>query len=460
MSTEKRPSSVPSEEQAAFRFVVQNLGCKCNRYEADAVALYFKQQGGVEIKPGEEADIALLNTCTVTGEAGRKSCQNLRRLRREHPHAVVAVMGCHSQIEDLSDICDLQTGTHDRLGLAQACIDLLMQRRGVFPEDEAGHFLGKPIGRARHYEELGAVSEQTETRAQIKIAEGCEQFCTYCAICLARGRVLSRSREGILKEARALVEHGHHELVITGTHICSFEREKGRDSLALIELLEELDQIEGLARLRLGSLEPASLTPAFIERLGRLRSICPHFHLSLQSGSDTVLERMHRNYNSARYREIVRNLREVFDEPGLSTDMMVAFPLETEEEFRQSCDFAEEIAFSRIHVFRYSPRAHTPAARMPQIDPAVSKKRGEELQAIADRLAASAAASRVGKEELFIAEQPSKQGFDGYTARYYPSLLRQEKDAPAIEQGACYRCRVEASEDDRLILKALERVFD
>lgn len=472
---------------ASFRFTIKNLGCKCNRYEADALALFLTEQGGEEVAEEQACDLALLNTCTVTAEAGRKSCQALRRLRREHPAAVIGVMGCHSQLEDLSDLCDFQTGVEGRLGLAEACLKELKQRRGMCqpltdPEcaahpQEPGAALPSEIGgteasatamagRAGQnwrpsahetaYEELGTVRAQTETRAQIKICDGCNQFCTYCAICLARGRVRSRGRSEILEEARALTAAGHKEIVLTATHLCSFEKEQGHDILALAELLEELDQTPGLERLRLGSLEPASLTPAFISRVSRLRTLCPHFHLSLQSGSDTVLARMHRQYSSEDYRKVVQALRQAFDDPAITTDIMVAFPEESEAEFAESFHFAEEIGFARIHVFRYSPRKGTAAARMKQVPAAISKARGEAMQKLAGKLAETYAASRVGEEDSFIAEQPLGEGaFNGVTSRYDPAVLQRRKDGSVPHRGDFVHCRVLRAEGERLILEEI-----
>lgn len=435
-----------------FRFQIGNLGCKCNRYEADAVALFFEDRGGLAVREGETADICVLNSCTVTAEAGRKSRQALRRMRRENPAAIIAVMGCHSQLEDLSELSDLQTGVAGRLELAQACLELLAERRGG---------TGAPPASSRgasreEYEELGSVSKQTETRAQLKICDGCNRFCTYCAICLARGRVRSRSREAILSEARELVAAGHRELVLTATHLCSFEQEKGRDSFALIELLEELEPIDGLARIRLGSLEPASLTDEMLRRMAGMRKLCPHFHLSLQSGSDTVLKRMGRAYTSERYAEIVSLLRELYDDPGITTDIMVAFPEETEEEFAESLAFAEEIAFSRIHVFRYSMRDHTPAARMRQVESGISQERGALMQELADRLALESLERRVGKPCTMILEEPDAEGnFSGYSERYDPLTLLLNEKRPPLKQGDLMDCIAIERLGDRLLVQPL-----
>lgn len=441
--------------KSPFRFQIGNLGCKCNRYEADAVAQYFEEHGGVPVREGEKADICLLNTCTVTAEAGRKSGQALRRLRRENPDAVVAVMGCHSQLEDLSAWSDLSTGVAGRMKLAEDCIRLLDERRAAGDGQLAGD-VSRASGPGGEYEELGSVRKQTETRAQLKICDGCNRFCTYCAICLARGRVRSRSREAILNEAKALVSAGHRELVLTATHLCSFEQEKGRDSFALIELLEELDLIPGLARIRLGSLEPASLTDEMLHRMARVTKLCPHFHLSLQSGSNTVLKRMGRAYTAERYAEIVSLLRECYDDPGITTDIMVAFPEESDEEFEENLAFAEKIAFSRIHVFRYSVREHTPAARMKQVEDTISLERGARMQKLADQLALESLERKVGKRCTFILEEQASDGsFSGYSERYDPLYLPLDENRPPLKQGDLIECKVLERNEERLLVQPL-----
>lgn len=438
-----------------FRFQIGNLGCKCNRYEADAVAQYFEERGGAPVCAGEEADICLLNTCTVTAEAGRKSCQALRRMRRENPGAVLAVMGCHAQLENLTSMSDLQTGVSGRMQLAADCLALLAERRqekGPLSERSASAETCAPGA----YEELGSVRRQSETRAQLKICDGCNRFCTYCAICLARGRVRSRSREAILREAEALARAGHRELVLTATHLCSFEQEKGRDSFALIELLEELDQIPAVDRIRLGSLEPASLSDEMIIRMSGVRKLCPHFHLSLQSGSNTVLQRMGRAYTAERYAEITALLRRLYEDPGITTDMMVAFPEESDAEFEQSLDFAEKIAFSRIHVFRYSVREHTPAARMRQVDPAVSQERGARLQRLADRLAEQSLDRKVGRSCTMILEESAGDGsFSGYSERYDPLCLPAHEKRPPLRRGDLIECTVLERRGDSLLVQPL-----
>lgn len=420
---------VRNEEQRPWRVLMLALGCKTNHYESQALGEQFRQHGFELVKEGEPFDACLVNTCTVTAEAGRKSCQLLRRMRREQPEALIIAMGCHAQLEDLSELCDYSVGTSGRgsvLDFLQERLNARAKGKGLQPRPLPAK-LPEP-SRAACYEELGLAVDQAETRAEIKIEDGCNQFCSYCAICLARGRVRSRERAAILDEAKALIAAGYREIVLTGIHICSFEADKGRDTLALVELLEELEKLPDLLRIRLGSLEPSCLTPEVIQRLGRLQKLCPQFHLSLQSGSDLVLAKMRRSYDTACYRRVVAALREQFDDPAFTTDVMVAFPYEDETEFQNSLNFVEEIGFARIHVFRYSPRAKTPAARWPRADAATSKERAGRMIALGNRLAEAYARRQIGRRAQVILERPKKDDptlWEGYTARYLPCLIRR-----------------------------------
>lgn len=397
------------------KIYIHALGCKTNQYEAEAVAAGFAELGYGLTEDASTADVCIINTCTVTGEAGRKSRQFLRRARKENPEAVLVAMGCHSQLEDIGDICDIVTGTFDRAQIIDAVGEYLRVRDG-FPaentdtaeavEVSAVHPTATPSN-DREYEELGLNLNQTETRAQIKIQDGCNQFCAYCAICLARGRVRSREREPILAEAKALAVKGHREIVLTGIHICSFEADKGRDATALVELIEQLAAIDGIERVRLGSLEPGSLTPEVTRRLMKIDKLCPHFHISLQSGSDTVLARMRRQYTAAEYADAVRRIRAFVPDAAFTTDVMVAFPGETEEEHRESMRFIESIAFARIHVFRFSPRQGTPAARMRQVPGEISARRAAEADAVGRRMTREYLKQFIDKPLRVLLETPS-----------------------------------------------------
>lgn len=455
------------QEQApgGFLFVMLSLGCKCNRYEADAVAQKLRSLGGKEITEAEaqEADIAVVNTCAVTGEAARKSRQTIRHLRKRYPKAVIGAMGCATQLEKGSKDSDVWTGTDHRMAFAQnlvdewlkkqvgkgsllgqPCSDQAVSRVSSVPfsyahqqtaKTDATH-LAQLLKHEKDYEDYGSVLQQTETRAQIKIEDGCNQFCTYCAICLARGRVRSRSQESILKEAESLAQKGHSEIVLTGTHLCSYGSDWGETGEALIQLVEQLNQIPGLYRIRLGSLEPAYLTDELIRRLGGCQYLCPHFHLSLQSGSDTVLSRMNRHYTAQDFRALVEKLRSTFGDPGLTTDVITGFPGETELEFEESLRFVREIGFSRLHVFPFSPREGTPAAGMRQLPQPLIKERAQKMITLGDELQQQALAAQVGRRFTVLLEQPQEGGgFSGYTERYDPAcLIKVEGDLTSSSQ--------------------------
>ncbi|MDO5016275.1 MAG: tRNA (N(6)-L-threonylcarbamoyladenosine(37)-C(2))-methylthiotransferase MtaB [Eubacteriales bacterium] len=446
------------KSEPPFNFHVHSFGCKSNTYEAEAVAAWLLERNGQELADYQDSDLIIFNTCTVTGEAGRKARQAMRRARKLAPDAILVAMGCQSQLEDMSELADFCGGTSYRLELVAEALAAVRQGKGTTPSKEQA----APFPYNRQYEELGQLVRQEETRAKLKVADGCQEFCTYCAICLARGPVRSRDRADILAEAQALIERGSKELVLTATHLTAFEQDLGRDHLALAELIGELAELPGNFRIRLGSLEPQSLTPAFVEAIAGIDKLCPHFHLSLQSGSDRVLKRMNRKYTKEDYRALVTALRQHFDRPSITTDVMVAFPGESEEDFQETYDFCQEIGFSRLHVFRYSRRRHTPAASFPDQVPArVSKERSERLQFLGERLARENALSFIGEEVEIILEQPEEDGlYNGYTARYFPALIdfnsvENEKMDKTPAQGDLWRAKVETCKEGRLYLRPL-----
>lgn len=460
-------------------FYAHSFGCKSNIYETEAISQYLRGEGLLQVEEPESADLIIFNTCAVTAEAGRKARQALRSARKANESAVILAMGCYSQLEDLESLVDFSAGTSSRLPAVKAALRHLREREKEYAADQ----LLEPSQEKRSfrersdvYEELGTIWEQSETRAQIKIADGCEQYCAYCAICLARGKVRSRERSAILREAEALVAAGHKEIVLTATNLTAFEQDKCDLGMALAELVEDIARIPGLIRLRLGSLEPQRLIPEAIERLGRVSKLCPHFHMSLQSGSDKILGKMERGYTTNQYREIVAKLRENFPELSLTTDIMVGFPGEEEIDFQDTLAFAKEIGFSRIHVFRYSPRPGTKAARMPQVDEAIKKDRSQRLQELADNLAAKRASEQIGKEVEVILEQEqdkelitalrdledfpkkaelssARKVYSAYTANYFPAeIYLNEEQSKRLKQGSFCRAEVLINRGDNLIL--------
>lgn len=407
------------------------LGCKTNQYEMDALRDEAIRHGFVPGDPSEPADVYVLNTCTVTAEAGRKSRQMLRRFRRLNPKALIVACGCQSARADLSAWCDLAIGTHGRAGLFSE-IAARLGREVTAP----------PPVPPEIYEELPGLAVPNETRAHLKIQDGCNRRCAYCAIAPARGRARSRRPDAVLAEAQALVARGFTELVLTGTHLCSYGCDAGRrGEEALLDLLRALDAVDGLERVRLGSVDAGLLTPAFIAGYAELKTPCPHFHLSLQSGSDRILRAMRRPDTQASFMDAVSRLREVMPTVGLTADIIVGFPGETDEDFDATRHLCEEAAFLRIHVFRFSAREGTPAYAMAPVDPAVIRERAATLQAQADRQAEAAIVAAAGHMRDIIAERTDEAGMVlGYTGDYLAAVTRP---AGPIRRGERRAVRVE-----------------
>lgn len=349
-----------------LRVAMHNLGCKVNGYEMDVMGQKLAEAGCILVPFHEEADVYVINTCTVTNIADRKSRQMLHRARKENPRAIVVAVGCYVEtgLEGVKkDECiDLAIGNNKKSEIAEILEEFLEARK----EDRDKTLFGASvidINNTSEYENMRLSALPEHTRAYIKVQDGCNQFCTYCVIPYARGRVRSRDEEDILEEVAFLADKGCREVVITGIHVGSYGIDKGKP--ALIDLLEKIDKVEGIDRIRLGSIEPRLITPENVERLARIKKLCPHFHLSLQSGCDTVLKRMNRHYTAAEFKTSVALLRSTFDRPAITTDVIVGFPGETSSEFEECLTFVSAISFYEMHIFKYSPRKGTPAASMP-----------------------------------------------------------------------------------------------
>ena len=439
-----------------LRAAFHTLGCKTNHYETDAVAERFRDAGFELVDFDSPADVYVLNTCTVTAEADRKSRQFLRRARTLNPAALVVAMGCHVELADESAIADIIVGTRGKTGVVEKVLARLRADGRLNDDDRPlcdGDAPAAATGSAATdapsaasaaapaepsakpdvggsaiedpFEEFGPVIRQSESRAYIKIEDGCDSFCSYCAIPYARGRVRSRDAARVLEEATRLAEAGFREIVLTGIHICSYGAEHGLPSHTLPELAARIGLVPGIERIRFGSLEPQSITPSFVERTAAVRGLCPHFHLSLQSGSGDVLRRMGRSYDPERFRESVRLLRARFPEAALTTDVMVGFPGETEAMHCESLAFVREIGFSRLHVFRYSRRVGTVAADMPdQVPKAVSVRRSAEMQVLGDELALKFHQCLLAHPQTVLIEQARADGSaTGYTTTYVPVII-------------------------------------
>ena len=347
-----------------YKVAMHNLGCKVNSYEMDVMGQKLKEAGAEIVPFNEKADIYIINTCTVTNIADRKSRQMLHKAKKENPEAIVVAVGCYVEtgIEGVKkDECiDLAVGNNKKSEIVEILNTFIMARNDN--DKTLGGSSVIDINKTDVFEEMMLSDLPEHTRAYIKIQDGCNQFCSYCVIPYARGRVRSRDQKEILEEIKGLIVKGCKEVVLTGIHISSYGVDKSGASL--IDLVESIGELSGIERIRLGSLEPRIITPENTRRLAAIDKLCPHFHLSLQSGCDSVLKRMNRHYTADEFRESVRLLREAFDRPAITTDVIVGFPGETEEEFEECRKFVEDISFYEMHVFKYSPRKGTVAAGM------------------------------------------------------------------------------------------------
>lgn len=396
------------------KVALHNLGCKVNAYEIEAMQQLL-EEAGYEIVPFEPgADIYVINTCTVTNIADRKSRQMLHKAKKMNPEAIVVATGCYVQTDgeklEKDEAIDLVLGNNQKINIVEALAEYAENKPG-----HGSHVI--KINQTKEYEDLSIDHTAEHVRAYIKVQDGCNQFCTYCIIPYARGRVRSRNIESVLKEVRALAEKGYKEVVLTGIHLSSygvdFPDEKKETLLSLIRAVHE---IEGIQRIRLGSLEPGIVTREFAEGIAALPKVCPHFHLSLQSGCDETLERMNRRYRSGEYRERCELLREVYGNPALTTDVIVGFPQESEEEFRKSYDFVDSIRFYETHIFKYSRRQGTKAAAMDgQLTEAEKSFRSEKMIELHHRHAGDYEKSMLGKIlEVLIEEEYTKDGRTWY----------------------------------------------
>ena len=409
-------------KKAAF----YTLGCKVNQYETEAMTESFENAGYEIVDYSEFADVYIINTCTVTNMGDRKSRQIIRRAREKNPEALVAVVGCYSQIApgEVLEIPEvsLVVGTDERSRMVEL-VEYAMQK-----EEKLN--MVNDIMKVREFEEMPIKSYKSRTRAFLKIQEGCDQYCTYCIIPYARGHIRSRKPDSIIAEVKELAENGFREIVLTGIHVASYGKDLGNTSL--IDIIEKVHEIDGIRRIRMSSVDPNVMTDGFIERLSRLPKICGHFHLSLQSGCDETLKRMNRKYTTGEYRRVVEKLREVFADVAITTDLIVGFPGETEEEFQKTVDFVEEIAFSGMHVFKYSQRSGTPAAKYEnQVKPQVKDARSKVITAIAEKNEEKFKKAFIGRSKPVLYEQPfdgQKSLFEGLTDNYIRVVSESRED--------------------------------
>lgn len=425
------------------RVALHNLGCKVNGYEQDVMLQKLQEAGAVAVPFDSPADIYIINTCTVTNIADRKSRQMLHRAKKENPEAVVVAVGCYVEtgyegvIKD--NAIDLAVGNNKKSEIADILEEFLAAKKGLFPGDEncavdktLGGTTVIDINKTKVYENMSLSELPEHTRAYIKVQDGCNQFCTYCVIPYARGRVRSRDMDDVLREVKELSEKGCKEVVVTGIHVGSYGVDKGEPML--VTLLEKIDEIPGIERIRLGSVEPRLIDADNTRRLAAVKKLCPHFHLSLQSGCNSVLKRMNRHYTAEEYKESVRLLREAFDRPAITTDVIVGFPGETPEEFKECLDFVTDIDFYEMHVFKYSPRKGTVAAGMKdQLTDRQKTERSEVLLQLTKRQSEEYRKSFIGRELTVLWEDEEEIGGSvymiGHTDRYVRVACKKEEQA-------------------------------
>ena len=386
------------------------LGCKVNQYETNAMMQKMIEAGYEVVDFETKADIYIINTCTVTNMADKKSRQMLRRVKEINPEAILVAVGCYAQVakEKLEQIpeIDLILGINEKNDIVK------------YVEQASKNTYVSDVLHQTEFLDFGDVTYTEKTRAVIKVQDGCNQFCSYCIIPYARGRIRSRKPESVIKEITDVAKEGIKEVVITGIHIASYGKDFNTE-YRLIDLLEEIQKVDGVQRIRLGSLEPTLITEEFVTRLKKLSKICDHFHLSLQSGCDETLKRMNRKYTTDQFRHVVELLRNAYPEVHLTTDVIVGFPGETEEEFNKTYEFLKEIKFYKMHVFKYSPRSGTVAAKMPnQIDGNIKEERSTKLIELSDENEKEYNQKYIGKEVEVLLEEREGEYLKGHTTNY------------------------------------------
>lgn len=435
------------QETQKKRIAVHNLGCKVNGYEMDVMVQELLADGYSLVPFEEEADIYIINTCTVTNIADRKSRQMLHRAKKCNPDAVVVAVGCYVETDEKrieeDPAIDLAIGNNRKNRIREILgtyLDLKEKGTEQVPDKTLGGMTQTDLTHSPEYESM-TLLEPGHTRAYIKIQDGCNQFCSYCIIPYARGRIRSRDPEDVIAEIRGLAERGVREVVLTGIHVSSYGKDRGEEpESALLELMTRIQMLRGIERIRLSSMEPRIMTEGFVRGIAGLSKVCPHFHLSLQSGCDTTLKRMNRKYTTAEYLESVERLRGAFTDPAITTDVIAGFPGETQEEFEQTLEFLKKVGFYEIHVFRYSVRKGTVAAGMAgQVPEPVKAERSDRLLELTAQQAKAYRERFVGeREELLLEEEAVIDGvryMTGHTMRYVQGYIRTDEPAGTLVSG-------------------------
>lgn len=400
------------------------LGCKVNQVESEAIAEAFAEKGYNIVSIDEKADIYVINTCTVTNFGDKKSRQIIRRVKRQNPEAIVVVTGCYAQTaaEEIKKIdgINIVMGTKGRNSVVEE-VEKYSVEKGIV--DTVGEIMAEKL-----FEPISIHKLAGRTRAYLKIQDGCSQFCSYCIIPYARGPVRSRQEDEVIKEVESLAQNGFKEVVLTGIHVASY----GKDlhTTNLLEIIKKVHSINGIERIRFSSIEPNVVTEEFMKELSLLKKVCRHFHLSLQSGCDRTLKAMNRKYTAEKYFNAVEIIRKYWPDAAITTDIIVGFPGETDDDFEECCAFARNVGFSKIHVFPYSPKKGTPAAEMAnQIHPQVKESRSKRLIALSDAMADSFIEKFIGEKVEVLFEQRLENGFfEGHTSNYISVLVECSED--------------------------------
>lgn len=403
-------------------FNIITLGCKVNQYESQVMTEIMLKDGYILSVDKEKADIFIVNTCSVTSVSDSKNRKIIRRLRRNNPDSTIVVTGCMSQAfpeDNVYEICDIVVGNTKRSDISDIITKHLKDNEKYIDVKE--HLKGEV------FEPLQITAFEERTRAQIKIEDGCNRFCSYCIIPYSRGRVRSKKIEELIEESKILASKGFREIVLVGINLSCFGQDTGKD---LCDAVEAVASVQGIDRIRLGSLEPERLDPEFIGRLAKCKKLCPQFHLSLQSGCDETLKRMNRHYTSEEYRTIVNNLRKAFKDCSITTDVMVGFAGETEEEFKKSLEFVHSIKFAKVHTFMYSRRKGTVGDKLPdQIENSVKSVRSKKLIEVTEKDREEFLSNQVGNIYPVLFERKREDGYwEGYTMNYTPVHLYSDKE--------------------------------
>lgn len=401
------------------------LGCKVNQYETEAMLELFEKDGYEQVNSEEYADVYVINTCTVTHMSDRKSRQYIRRVKKKNPDAIIAVVGCYSQVspEEILDIeeVNLVMGTNDRRKIVEEIRRIDASKKVSTVDD---------IMKVKAFEEIEISQTNGKTRAFMKIQDGCDRFCTYCIIPYARGRVRSRDIDSIVDEVKKLAKNGYKEVVLTGIHVASYGKDLKDKDIKLLDVIKQINEIDAIERIRLSSVEPILFTDEFVNEVLKMEKVCPHYHLSLQSGCDETLKRMNRRYTTEEYKTIVDRLRDKIPNVAITTDVIVGFPGETNEEFKQTYNFLKDIELSQMHIFKYSPRKRTPAATMEnQIDPQMKHFRSEQLLNLSKENFSKFATKFIGSElEVLFEQNIEGNKFEGLTSNYIRVVVESDKN--------------------------------